>query len=214
MKFWLVFILVVVVAAAAGCRSTSEKRVNKDIGGINEQLYDLEKEQIKDHAQIEELKKRLDELKTTQENLPLPGEKKNKNSIEESEREKIYKDGYKYYLEQNYTEAIKILAQLTDHLEDPPLTDSALYWLADSYFKTDKQAEALKYYQLLYRYFPFSEKADFALYKIGSIYFSMQDFSRAGLAFSRLVQEYPNSDLNKAASMKLNQINTKERRKK
>ena len=46
----------ILTIAVAGCRSTFENRINKDIVGINEQLYDLEKEQIKTAQQLQDLK--------------------------------------------------------------------------------------------------------------------------------------------------------------
>ena len=55
--FKYAFLMVsILTIAVAGCRSTFENRINKDIVGINEQLYDLEKEQIKTAQQLQDLK--------------------------------------------------------------------------------------------------------------------------------------------------------------
>ncbi|MCP4216003.1 MAG: tetratricopeptide repeat protein [bacterium] len=195
-------IIIVLSIAALGCKTTLEKRINKDITGINEQLYDLEKEQIKNRLQIQDFKKKILQLA-----------KKSREEDKTGELDQIYKTGYKNYLEQNYSEAINSLAKLTAKFSDNPLADNALYWQAESYYKLNNTEKALSYYQLVYRYFPFSNKADYSLYKIGMIYFNQKDSTKALLAFNRLVREYPGSDLFKAASIKIRQIKKKRRRK-
>jgi len=184
--------------AVTGCRSSFEKRVNKDIVGINEQLYDLEKEQIKAAQQLQELKNETTLMKKEKEQIEA--------GKSENDPDSIYREGYKNYLEQKYPNAIERLSKLTEKFADNPLTDNALYWQAESYDKLDKIDRALTYYQMVYRYFPFSNKADYSLYKIGMIYHTRKNYSKALLAFSRLTREYPGSDLFKAASIKINQI--------
>ena len=204
--FKYAFLLVILLSTAVpGCRSSFEKRVNKDIVGINEQLYDLEKEQIKTVQQLQDLKDENTQMKKEKE--------KTETEKNENDPDSIYKEGYKNFLEQKYPAAVELLSRLTGKFPDNPLADNALYWQAESYYKMDKIDDALNYYQLVYRYFPFSNKADYALYKIGMIFFTRNDRSKALLAFNRLTQEYPNSDLYKAASIKISQIK-KDRRKK
>ena len=53
--------LLLVVVIGRACRNSVEKRINKDIIGINEHLYDLEKNQISD---ANRLKKLESEIKT------------------------------------------------------------------------------------------------------------------------------------------------------
>ncbi len=200
------FLIVSILSiAVTGCRSSFEKRVNKDIVGINEQLYDLEKEQIKSAQQFQELKNETTQMKKEKE--------QNEAEKNENDPDSIYKDGYKNYLEQKYAGAIEKLSKLTEKFTDNPLTDNALYWQAESYYKLDKIDQALNYYQLVYRYFPFSNKADYSLYKIGMIFNTRKNYSKALLAFNRLTKEYPGSDLFKAASIKINQIKRNRRKR-
>lgn len=201
-------VIIVMVLTLLGCRTSFEKRVKKDIIGINEQIYDLEKEQIKTGQDVQGIKQEFDQLKKKEQE-----EKDKKKKGDQDESDTIYKNGYESYLKQNYKEAIDLLSQLTKKFEDNPLTDNALYWQAESYFKLNQMDNALKYYQLLFRYFPFSNKADYALYKIGMIYYNRKEYSRAFPAFSRLAADYPGSDLNKAANIKINQIKRNRRRK-
>lgn len=212
---WL--IIVVLAAVVPACRSTFEKRVAKDIVGINEQIYDLEKEQIKTAQDVEKLKQSgtisaANTSTRTGEKEPQP-EKKNKTK-DQDEQDALYKEGYKYFLEQNYEKTIELLSELTAHFVDTSLTDNALYWQAESYYKLNQIDNALTYYQLVYRYFPFSNKADYSLFKIGAIYLDRKDYNRALSAFSRLVDEYPASDLYKPATMKINEIKKDNKRRK
>lgn len=201
-KFMMVILLLLSVPA---CRTTFEKRVNKDIAGINEQLYDVEKEQIKVGNQVQEIKEVIPRLRKE-----IDQRKKIEN---QDNPDKVYKDGYKYYLEQKYAKAIELLSGLTGKFADNPLTGNALYWQAESYYKLNNVDQALNYYQLIYRYFPFSNKADYSLYKIGTIYLDRKDNARALLAFRRLVDEYSGSDLYKAASIKITQIKKMRRKR-
>ena len=187
------------------CKSSVEKRINKDIIGINEQLYDLEKNQIRDANRLKKLENQVNQVKK-EDNQEKDQDKKENFDL-------IYKDGYKNYLEQNYIDAIKLFSQLTAQYKSDSLIDNALFWQAESHSKLNQTGEALNYYHLIYRYFPFSNKADDALYKIGLIYVEMKDNSRALLAFNRLIAEYPDSDLYKPASLKIKELKIKSRRK-
>ncbi len=198
-------VIAVLVLWVTGCRSTVEKRINKDITGINEQLYELEKKQIKDSGRLKNLEGQLGQI--NQEKKMEAAEPQADDS------DKIYKEGYKSYLEQKYTAAIQLLARLTDRFKDDSIIDNALYWQAESYLKMNKPEQALQFYQKLYRYYPFSSKADYALYKIGLIYQDMKEPNRAKLAYKRLVNEYPDSDLYKTALLKIKQIKPRNRRK-
>ncbi|HLP48414.1 MAG TPA: tetratricopeptide repeat protein [Candidatus Kapabacteria bacterium] len=209
---WLLIIFS--MAIFPGCRSSFEKRVTKDIVGIHEQLYDLEKEQIKTAQDVEKLKQRgpVSMSTSTPEKVPLLEKKIKPN--DKDEEEVIYKEGYKYYLEQNYTQAIERFSELTTQFDESAVTDNALYWQAESFYRLNQIDRALAFYQIIYRYFPFSTKADYSLFKIGTIYNERKDYNRALLAFTRLVEEYPASDLNNTAAMKINEIKRDNKRRK
>jgi len=196
--------LIIVLLAALGCKSSVEKRINKDITGINEQLYDLEKKQIKDGNRLKVLEGQL--------GVVAQAQKKQDEEPAKDNLDKIYKDGYKNYLEQKYSEAVDIFGQLTQQFKNDSIVDNALYWQAESYLKMEKPDQALVYYQILYRYFPFSNKADYALYKIGMIYEDKKEFAMAQLAYQRLSDDYPASDLYKTVLLKLKQIKSNRRR--
>lgn len=200
---WIFIVLAALMGT--GCRSTSGKRVNKDIVGINEQLYDLEKNQIKDGSRLKKLESQVGKLVEEKDQEKKDDKGKDPNNI--------YQEAYKKYLDQKYAEAIELFSRLTERFKDDALIDNALYWQAESYFKSNQPDKALKQYQLIYRYFPFSNKADYALYKIGLLYDESKDYPRALLALNRLLEEYPSSDLYKIVSLKIKEIKNKNRRK-
>lgn len=201
-----IILLAIVFVVLLGCRSAFEKRIKKDITGINEQLYDFEREQSKLSQKFQELEKQQQQNQASKEIKP-------ETEDDKGDLEGAYKDGYNSYLAKNYEEAIKQFEKLTGKYEENALTDDALYWQAEALFNLNRPADALKYYSLVYRYFPFSNKADYSLYKTGMIYFNQNEHAKSALAFERLLQEYPESDLYQAASLKVNQIK-KNRRKK
>lgn len=209
MRYIILFFLL--SFAAVGCRTVTDSRANKDITGINEQLYEFEKNQIKDSNRLKVLE---GQVKLLSENKVPVKEKNEKNDDKDEDVDKIYKEGYQNYLDQKYSDAIKTLSRLTSRFKDDALTDNALYWQAESYAKTNQPDRALKYYQMVYRYYPFSNKADYALYKIGLIYVDLNDNMKAILAFNRLLEDYPNSDLFKTVSLKLKEIKDKNTKKK
>ncbi len=200
---WIFIVLAVFVGT--GCRSSSEKRVNKDIVGINEQLYDLEKNQIQDGSRLKKLESQVGKL--------VEEKDQEKKDDKGNDLNMIYQEAYKKYLDQKYAEAIEQFSRLTERFKDDSLIDNALYWQAESYLKSNQPEKALKHYKLIYRYFPFSNKADYALYKIGLIYDDSKDYPRALLALDRLLVEYPSSDLYKIVSLKIKEIKNKNRRK-
>jgi len=169
------------------CKSVDTVRIKKDIVGINEQLYELEKDQIV----IEEKIKRL----TSRKEISKVENKNDKTFNKKS----IYTKGYKLFLEENYSKAVSILGELVRAYSTDTITDNALFWIAESYMKLNDLKKAVRYYKILYRYFPFSEKADYALYKIGYIYYKLKDYIKSDLAFIKILREYPTSDFKRSA---------------
>ncbi len=206
-------ICVLCLLVFSGCRSTSGKRVTKDITGINEQLYELEKNQIRDSNRIKKLEGQVGNKPNNSSEINSESKPVEK-ATDKEDSDKIYKDGYKSYEDNNYAEAIKLLSSLTDQFKDDNLVDNALYWQGESYMKLNQPEQALRCFHLIYRYFPFSKKADLALYKIGVIYADMSDFNRSILAFSRLIEEYPASELFKTASTRLKELKDKNKKEK
>jgi len=195
---YLILLMSVLLMVNTGCRSTSQKRVNKDITGINEQLYDLEKNQIKHSTRLKKLEDELNQPRGKK-----PPEEKEKIDEQGEDYNLVYKDAYKYYIEKNYIEALKLLSRITARFKDDSFIDNALFLQAESYYESNQPEEALKYYQMVYRYFPFSIKADDALFKIGTMYLDSKNPTYALVAFNRLISEYPDSDFANIVSLKI-----------
>jgi TolA-binding protein len=193
-------IILISLLFVISCKSVDNKRVKKDIIGINEQLYELEKDQI---VLEEKLKKIIKKNKTF-----------NVGKKREYDEKDIYSKGYKLFIEEKYSNAVSVLKKLVKNFSNDSIIDNTLFWIAEAYMKMDEFDKAIKYYKILYRYFPFSEKADYALYKIGYIYYyKKKDYMMANLAFLKIIREYPTSDFKNSAINFRKKIKKKRRRK-
>ena len=200
MKKQILFVLII-VSSIVSCKSTGSDRIKKDIIGINEQLYELEKNQIT----IEENLITLTKNKAVSE--------KSKAKEMNNDKSTLYSTGYKFFLEENYSKAIPILKKIILKYSNDKLVDNSLFWLAESYLKINNLKSAINYYKLIYRYFPFSEKADYALFKIGYIYYKQKNYSKADLAYYKLLKEYPYSDFKRSTLNYRKKIKKNRRRK-
>lgn len=197
----LILIILIVTLVMTSCRSIEDKRIEKDIIGINEQLYQLESNQIKTEENLKRISKNLtvSKIKKT--------DKKDKN------KKSIYAKGYKLFLEENYSKAILTLEKIVLMYSNDRIIDNSLFWLAESYLKLNKLKDAINHYKLIYRYFPFSEKADYALFKIGYIYFKQKHYTKSDLAFQKILKEYQDSDFRKSSLNYRKKIKTHRSRK-
>ena len=182
--FFIIFALLLIIA----CKSVESDRIKKDIVGINEQLYELEKNQITSDEFLKRLSKKVAD------NAVIKSKKKHNNNMQE-----LYSSGYKLFLEEKYDKALDILKKIVSRFEKDNIVDNSLFWIAESFLKLKDLKSAIGYYQILYRYFPFSDKADYSLFKIGYIYYQQKKYSKAKLAFMKLLNEYPDSDFRRSA---------------
>lgn len=196
-----ILVILIVLLVAVSCKSIGTDRVKKDIIGINEQLYQLEKSQITTEANIKKISKKTSVSK------------KNVSVKNVTNKKATYSKGYKLFLEENYSKAISTLKKIVQRYSDDRIIDNSLFWLAESYLKLNKLNQAINYYKLIYRYFPFSEKADYALFKIGYIYFKKKNYTRADLAFYKILKEYQDSDFKKSSLNYRKKIKKYRRRK-
>ncbi len=200
MKKQILFILIV-LSVITSCKSTGSDRIKKDIIGINEQLYQLEKSQITTEESLKKL------------SINAEKDKKSKSKISNNNIQAIYSKGYRLFLEENYPKAIQSLKKIVVKYQDNRIVDNSLFWMAESYFKLNKFKQALNYYKLIYRHLPFSEKADYALFKIGYIYFKQKNYSKSDIAFLRILKEYPDSEFRKSSLNYRRKIKKNRRRK-
>lgn len=202
------FILVAIVPALISCRSlASGKNRDKDLVGINEQLYNLEKQQHQQEAAIAEQRRMIEELRQApQKSVPAA-----ETAVDV---EKQYQDAYTQFSQGNFERALAGFVQIVEKHRFHPLLDNALYWIGECYLRLHDTEQALLYFQSVYTLYPFGNKADHALYKIGLLFLEKNDPLLARLAFQRLLEQYPQSDFRQSAAEKLSQKKPPSRRKK
>jgi len=103
-----------------------------------------------------------------------------------------------------YEDAAKAFSDFVKKYPQSSLAANAQYWLGESYYVSQKNAEALAAFDKLVKDYPDSAKMPGALYKIGRIHASSGDRKKAGEALNRVVKEYPDSP---AASLARDQLN-------
>ena len=88
-----------------------------------------------------------------------------------------------------------LLTFIGEHKNDER-TDRALFWLAESYYRSDLLNNAVDTYSKILEAYPKSEKREGALYGLGWSYFRLKNFTKSSSTFNKLVAEYPKSDYN------------------
>lgn len=92
-----------------------------------------------------------------------------------------------------YAEAITPLLTFLGDNPNSDRTDEALFWLAESYFRSDLPKNAIEKYKQLIEKYPQSKRKEEALYGLGWSYFRLSDFSSSAKVFSQLISEFPES---------------------
>ncbi len=86
------------------------------------------------------------------------------------------------------------------------LADNALYWLAESYYVTDRFEDALTQFQTVISRFPRSRKIPDALLKIGYSNYELQRWESARGALQRVQEDYPDTTAARLAEQRLNRM--------
>ena len=88
------------------------------------------------------------------------------------------------------------------------LSDYAQYWLAESFYVSQRFDEALPIFNTVISDFPASRKVPDALLKIGYCNYELQRWDAAETALARVVADYPETTAARLASKRLEQLRT------
>lgn len=110
----------------------------------------------------------------------------------------------KFYLKR-YAEAAQMFTDLTGQFPNHPLVSNCHYWIGESQFQLGNYQVAIA---ALNRVLEFSQspKKDDALLMLGKSYAQIKRPEEARKAFTRLIQEYPNSEYVSKASALLSRM--------
>ncbi|HYF03105.1 MAG TPA: tetratricopeptide repeat protein, partial [Patescibacteria group bacterium] len=92
-----------------------------------------------------------------------------------------------------YRDAISSLRSfMAEHLRDPR-QDEAVFWLAESYYRSDLLTNAEESYKNLLKNYPKSERREEAMYGLGWTAFRKREFSKSTQNFTDLLKAFPKS---------------------
>lgn len=128
--------------------------------------------------------------------LPVPGGSDRDN----------YQAAFELLKDQQYEEAATAFRQFLNSYPNSELADNAQYWLAESYYVTDRFAEALQQFSVVINQFPRSRKVPDALLKTGYCNYELQRWDAAREALTRVVREYGDTTAGRLAEQRLNRM--------
>ncbi|MEM7612490.1 MAG: tol-pal system protein YbgF [Pseudomonadota bacterium] len=128
--------------------------------------------------------------------LPLPNG---------SDREN-YQAAFELLKEGRYDQSAKAFEQFLVTYSDSDLADNAQYWLAESYYVSQKFSEALPIFNTVISDYPQSRKVPDALLKIGYCNHELKRWDAAEAALSRVIDDYPETTAARLASKRLEQV--------
>lgn len=129
--------------------------------------------------------------------LPVPGGSDRDN----------YQAAFELLKDQQYEPAASAFKQFLASYPNSQLADNAQYWLAESYYVTDKFENALKQFSVVIEEYPRSRKVPDALLKAGYCNYELQRWQPARDALTRVVREYGDTTAARLAEQRLKRMN-------
>ena len=128
--------------------------------------------------------------------LPVPGGSDRDN----------YQAAFELLKQQRYEPAALAFQQFLVSFPESQLADNAQYWLAESYYVTDKVEEALAQFSIVINQYSDSRKVPDALLKMGYCNYELERWNDARAALARVQSEYPDTTAARLAAQRLNRM--------
>ena len=128
--------------------------------------------------------------------LPVPGGSDRDN----------YQAAFELLKEQRYEPAALAFQQFLVSYPESQLADNAQYWLAESYYVTDKFDSALQEFEVVINKYPRSRKVPDALLKIGYSNYELERWDAARSSLARVQSEYPDTTAARLAEQRLKRM--------
>ncbi len=127
-----------------------------------------------------------------------------------SERDN-YQAAFELLKDGRYDEAATAFQQFLQSYPKSELADNAQYWLAESFYVTQKYAKALPAFETVVSSYPRSGKVPDALLKIGYCNYELKRWDAARSALSRVRAEYPDTTAARLAIQRLERMDNEKR---
>ncbi len=128
--------------------------------------------------------------------LPVPGGSDRDN----------YQVAFELLKEERYEMAATAFKQFLVTFPDSELADNAQYWLAESYYASDKFEQALADFVVVINNYPRSRKVPDALLKMGYCNYSLRRWDAARVTLSRVQADYPETTAARLAGQYLTRM--------
>lgn len=220
-------ILAASLLVLSGCATSSGP--NPEVTDLRRQLLELQKTQGAQNAQIAELnnkilllKDRVDNRTESPMNLPPPvsaapvpvsppaaaPELLLQTQGHENGPEKIYSQAVQDARKPQLTSLEHDVDLLLKNYKESPLTNNALYLLAETQYERGQYSQGASQFEKLYKTYPDGNKAVAALYRLGLCYEKMGHASEAKEAYQNVMTVYPGSAEALEAEKRLKQGST------
>jgi tol-pal system protein YbgF len=117
-----------------------------------------------------------------------------------------YQAAFELLKEQRYDEAAIGFSQFLVSFPDSQLSGNAQYWLAESYYVTDKFEQALQEFQVVINDYPDSRKVPDALLKLGYCNYELQRWDAARDVLKRVQDEFEGTTAAQLADQRMKRM--------
>jgi tol-pal system protein YbgF len=184
--------------ASTAIKKEEYARLKSKVDELKQTLTSKENEISILSSTLAESKERVEQMQNELETQPPPA----RNNSDVSE---MYAQALNKFYTKRYSEAVQMFTDLAGQFPNHPLAGNCYYWIGESQFQLGNYQEAVEVLNRVLR-FSQSPKKDDALLMLGKAYAQIKRPEEARKAFTRLIQEYPNSEYVSKASALLNRM--------
>jgi tol-pal system protein YbgF len=183
---------------SAAIKQEEYARLKARVDELKQTLNSKESEIATLTSTLAESKDRVTQMQNTMETPPPP-------ASNDGDVRGMYEQALNKYYAKRYMEAMQMFTDLANQFPNHPLVSNCHYWIGESQFQLGNYQEAVEALNRVLQ-FAQSPKKDDALLMLGKSYAQIKRPDEARKAFTRLLQEYPNSEYASKASALLNRM--------
>ncbi len=117
-----------------------------------------------------------------------------------------YQAAFELLKEQRYEPAALAFQQFLVSFPDSQLADNAQYWLAESYYVTDRFEDALQQFEIVINDYPRSRKVPDALLKVGYCNYELGRWDAARSALQTVQVDYSDTTAARLAEQRIQRM--------
>lgn len=118
-------------------------------------------------------------------------------------KESLYQAANETFKEGKYEKAIIDFNNFLRQYPDSEYSDSAQYWIGESYYFEKKYEKAILEYDKVVKNYPKGNKVPYALLKQGLSFLMLGDKTSGGMIFQQVIKDYPDTNQARIARAKL-----------